>query len=746
MMKDNFNLVDMASPQSQGLELAQLGKILRKRTIPAIAVGGTVFVAVAFVTVTQTPQYQSQTLILLDNKTSVPVVTAIAPEAAQTAKDLSTEIQILQSQALVAKAISQLESNSSNVSIGEVIKNLTIRQAGQADVLIVSYTDTVPERAKAVLDALGATYVNYSLDKQRSQATNAIGFIQEQLPSAQKSLNESAEAIRTFRQKYGIVDPDSYAAQVVDLKRSLEQQKQALEGSVSKTEQQYQELQKQMSSSGQNPQTALTNTVLSEDAVYQKLAEQLKEIEAKYTLERTRFQDNHPVMQNLLQQRQSLLSLLQNRSQQVLGSAVSQVNVSEVTSAGSTRQSLAQELVKVQTELASQNAQLQQLQETEKETAKRFDLIPELQQTYAELQREFKVKSEAVNNFLTKLQELQISEAQETAPWRILEKPYVPNMPVSPNVPRNLLLGLIAGGLLGVATAILLERTDQRIKDAEEAKELGNLPCLGMVPRVSMPVLITNFRERQETDGYQSLLFTEAIRSLALNLRYLGPNGEVKTLGFTSSTPGEGKSTITYNIGRALAELGHRVLLVDADMRKPTIHQLLNKSNMFGLSTVIATDQGWRDIIYSTEGGFLDVLTSGPTPPNPVALLDSAKMSLLVQEWRQAYDYVLVDTPPVVGVTDAQTVAPKLDRMVLVAGVERATRSSLSEGIEVLERCRCNMAGMIVNFVDRQQDGYYSAYYSYYARPVVEEGESSTIVEKSRSLTKEILDNFLKRK
>lgn len=745
-MKDNFNLVDRATSQSQGIELAQLGKILRKRAIPAIVIGGTVFAAVGFVTVTQTPQYQSQTLILLDNKTSVPVVSTLAPEAAQSGKDLSTEIQILQSQALVAKAISQLEGSFSNISIGEVIKNLSIRQAGQADVLIVSYTDTVPERAKAVLDALGATYINYSLDKQRSQATNAIGFIQQQLPSAQKALNESAESIRTFRQKYGIVDPDSYAAQVVDLKRNLEQQKQAIEVSVSKTEKQYQELQKQIASSGQNPQTALVNTVLSEDAVYQKLAEQLKEIEAKYSLERTRFQDNHPVMQNLLEQRQSLLNLLQNRSQQVLGGAVAQVNVSDVTSAGATRQSLAQELVKVQTELASQNAQLEQLQATEKETAKRFELIPELQQTYAELQREFKVKSEAVNNFLTKLQELQISEAQETAPWRILEKPYVPGLPVSPNVPRNLLLGLIAGGLLGVAAAILLERTDQRIKDAEEAKELGNLPCLGMVPKVSMPVLITNYRASQETEGYQSLLFTEAIRSLALNLRYLGPNGEVKTLGFTSSTPGEGKSTLTYNIGRALAELGHRVLLVDADMRKPTIHQLLNRPNMFGLSTVIATDQGWRDIIYSTDGGLLDVLTSGPTPPNPVALLDSAKMSLLVQEWRQAYDYVLVDTPPAVGVTDAQTIAPKLDRMVLVAGVERATRASLSEGIEVLQRCRCNMAGMIVNFVDRQQDGYYSAYYSYYTRPVIEEGESPTIVDKSRSRTQEILGNFLRKK
>ncbi|MCT7948461.1 hypothetical protein NG798_01530 [Ancylothrix sp. C2] len=102
-----------------------------------------------------------------------------------------------------------------------------------------------------------------------------------------------------------------------------------------------------------------------------------------------------------------------------------------------------------------------------------------------------------------------------------------------------------------------------------------------------------------------------------------------------------------------------------------------------------------------------------PTPPNYLALLDCVKMSLLLQEWCQAYDYLLVDMSPVVGVTNAQTVVPKLDRMVLVAGVERATRSSLSEGIEVLAGCRCNMAEMVVNFVDRPQNVYYSAYYSY---------------------------------
>jgi succinoglycan biosynthesis transport protein ExoP len=716
-MRDDFVKLDTLSPPAGGTDLSDLGRTLRKRWLVVVAVAATVFGGVAFSTLTTTPKYQSETLILLDNKTAVPVVTTIVPQEVATGKDLSTEIQILQSPSLVAKAISYLQAPYKNMSVTEVAKNLSIRQAGQADVLIVSYTDTDPQRTKALLEALGSTYVDYSLERKRSQATNAIKFIQEQLPAAQKALNEVTETIRNFRQRYGIVDPDSYAAEVVQSKQSLQQQTQALEAAISKTQRQYQELQRQMVAVGQNPQTALANALLSQDSVYEKLASQLKEIEAKYTQESSRFTEDHPVLVNLRKQRDSLLRLLQYRTGHVLGNAAAKAETSDVSGYGGTQQNLAQQLLQVQTELASQMSQLESLERSAKETAVRFEQIPQLQQTYAELQREFKVKSEAVNNFLAKLQELRISEAQETAPWKIIEQPYLPETPVSPNVRRNLLLGLIAGGLLGVGAAVLLERTDQRVKRVEEAKELTGLASLGMVPQVELPVLVTHSRENGRLQGYHNSRFTEAIRSLALNLRYLGANGLVKTLAFTSSTPSEGKSTLAYNIGRVLGELGHRVLLVDADMRKPTIHQFLKRPNMFGLSSAIATDTPWRQLVYSADGGHLDVITSGPTPPNPVALLDSAKMTQLLSEWRQTYDYVLIDSTPILGISDAQSIAPKADAVILVAALERSTRSSLTQTMEVLQRSRCNVAGLVANFVEQEEDGsYYPYYYSYYTK------------------------------
>ncbi|GAB4300364.1 MAG: polysaccharide biosynthesis tyrosine autokinase [Oscillatoriaceae cyanobacterium] len=711
--RDEFLPVDPVSMPERGTDLSDVGRTLRKRWPSAAAVATAVFAGVSFSTVTQTPDYQSETLILLDKKTGVSIEPTIPLQDGYTAKDLSTEIQILQSRALVSKAVAHLENSYSNLSVEDVVSNLSIRQAGDADVLIVSYTDTDPERAKAVLEVLGSTYVHYSLERQRSEATNAIGFIKEQLPEAQKELNQSASAIREFREKNGIVDPDTHATQVVGIKQSLEEQARSVEIALNRTQRKYQELRLQVSKAGQNPDAALPAAILSQDTVYQQLATQLKEIEAKYTEESSRFYDTHPVVQNLLRQRESMRQLLQYRSQRVLGSAVGQVDITDVSGYGKIQQDLAAQLLEVETELAAQNSQLQSIRKAQAEVENNFEKIPLLQQAYADLEREFKVKSEAVNRFLEKLQELQISEAQEIAPWQILEPPYLPENPVSPNIKRNLLLGLIAGGLLGIGAAILLERTDQRVKGVEEAKELTGLPTLALVPRVSAPVIESYRGQNGEAIRYGSA-FTEAVRSLGLNLRYLGAKDEVKTLAFTSSTPSEGKSTLTYNLARVLAELGHRVLLVDADMRKPTVHQMIKQPNALGLSSAIATDRPWRQLIHADDSGKLHIMTSGPMPPNPVVLLESQKMSELLQEWRQVYDYVLLDTTPILGVTDAQSVATKVDSVVFVAAIERATRSTVFQSMEILARTRCHVAGLVVNMVDSEHESYY---YSYYYSP-----------------------------
>jgi polysaccharide biosynthesis transport protein len=735
-MNHDFGISDplRTSSENTDFSLSEFLPILRRQWLTAIAVAVTVFGAIAWSTLKQTPQYQSQTLILLNRKATAPIVPDESAQELVTGKqDLSTEIQILRSYALVKRALGNLLStadqpqpqNSSNSAqttaddiIAEAIENLSIRQAGDADVLIVSYTDPKPQQTKAVLDVLGKTYVEYSLERQRSQATNAIQFIQAQLDPARAELDAAAVAVREFRQRYGIVDPDVYAADVSKTKQELEKQAQEADAALSRTQRQYTELRRQAIEAGQNPDTALPKALLGEDSVYQQLAQQFKELDAKYALERTRFHDTHPVVEDLRLQVEEMRQMLQNRQQQVLGGAASGA-IDSVATSGETQQALAERLVQAETELAAQESQLQAIQRAQADVALNFQQIPQLQQAYAELQRKLEVKSKSVNQFLERLQELQIAEAQEIAPWQILEPPYVPNVPISPNIKRGLVLGLIAGGLLGIGAALMLEQLDRRVKQVEEVKRLTRLPLLGTVPKVRNPAI------QIETDSYNEQLssFTEALRSLAMNLRYLvSETGKMKVLAITSATPSEGKSTLTYNLSWVLSELGMRVLVVDADMRRPTIHKLAHLSNAVGLSTAIATDRPWSQLVRPGETENLEILTAGPAPPNPVALLDSKLMQNLLAEWREAYDYVLIDTPPIATLADAQCLSNRVDSAILVVGMERASRDALHRAIESLRGC--DVAGFVANLTNKSHGSYAYTARSYYTSKPIYESEA----------------------
>jgi capsular exopolysaccharide synthesis family protein len=755
-MQDEYQKDDYLG--GSGAEI-NVWRALRKRWLPAVVVAASLVTTVFVYTNTRTPVYRSATLILLDAARAIPVVATDVGAYPERRWDRSNEIQILSSQPLVRQALAQLTDAYPTLTIEQVLDGLSIRQVDNSDVLSVSYADTEPERIKAILEALGSTYVNYSLESKRSQATNAIRFIEEQLPQARLALDESANAIRNFRETHSLVDPDTYAIAVAEIRQGLQQQLQNAQIELDQVQQQNQELRRQMAAVGQDADTILQQSVLSQDQTYQNLIGQLQDTEVKLALEQLRFRPDAPTVLTLRDQRNSVLSLLQQQAGRVLGDMASEVDPTVAagstatgsttllsdsllnqpiqsdspsgsipgsslslpsqensTDLGSIQQSLALQMLQVQTSLATQTAALNSLRQAETEMAQRFEQIPFLQQTYAELQRRNEINSEVVNNFLAKLQDLRISEAQETSPWIVLDPPSLPTQPISPNKRRNLLLGSVAGLLLGIGTALLLEHLDQRVKSLEEAKELTDLPLLGTVPRIESDLFMLDPRtSRRPQDAGRSQM-TEAFRSIALSLGYLGSNGQMKVLAFTSAIPAEGKTTVTYQLGLALAELGRKVLIVDADMRRPSLHRLLQEPNAVGLSTAIATERPWREMIHEVIRGRLEVLTSGPLPPNPVALLGSERMTHLLSEWRQIYHYVLVDTPPIVGITDAQSVASQVDGMILVLGLERSDRSTIHRALEILRNSQTALAGMVVNFLSRSHAGYYYHYYSsYYA-------------------------------
>jgi capsular exopolysaccharide synthesis family protein len=714
-----------AQAKSESPSVFDLRRILSRRWKSALAVASTIFAGTAIFTLLQTPKYESQILIKVNSESASVSGTANgdnkgAPTPQQAKEqNLAAEIQLLQSNPILSDVSKTLMQQSIELPVGELANNLSISQAGSgiftqapnSDVLIVSYKDVSAQRAKEVLDAIGSTYVEYSTDRQKTRATNAVKFVNERLPKAQRELDETAKAVSDLRRRYGINDADAYAEQIVSQQQALNQKVQQLSAAINFNQRKYEVLRAQMTRTGQNPENSLASSILSEDKIYQDLIVRYNDAQNKYNQERSRFQDTYPTVQEYKLQLESIDRDLKARAKQVLGKTVSQVNINQMLGAGATQQNLTNEMAKVETELAAQKNELESTRRFQTDMTKKYQNLPQIQQVYAELQRQFKVRSETVNSLTAQLQNLQVAASEEAAPWKIIQSAYLPTGTTEPNVPRNLALGLMAGSLLGFGTAMIQENLDKRVKQVNEARRITRLPLLGAIPKVKQPSAIADGHIDEQLLSAQNASFTESLRSLAMNLRCIdSEEGEEeigKIIALTSAAAAEGKTTLTYNLGVVLAELGLRVLVVDANMRKANIHELAKITNEIGLSTALSSNKQWSQFVHTGEVENLDLIAAGPLPNNPVALLNSKKMKQFFKEWREAYDYILIDTPTVGITADVQSLANAVDSVVLVTGVERSSRNAVNHAMEVLQMSRCHLAGMVANFVTRN-DEYYS--------------------------------------
>jgi capsular exopolysaccharide synthesis family protein len=717
---------------------AKLQRILWRRWLVAVAASATVFAGAAAYTFTRTHIYESSTSLLVDiNANRTGDVQGKSDRFINRDRvNVATEIAILRSLPLIETAVSNLRAAQSVPIppdfVAQVSNNLAIRQENDAMVLWLMYRDPDRTRVPQVLRALTDAYNEYKLKDLRSQTTYAIQTIQAKVPQLRKKLDRSALAITQFRKKNGITDPDTYAASVYAMKQALGQKEQELEMKAIEAEKKYGELQKQF---GNPTDVAVDRAILAQDTTYQNLVKQFQAAEIDYFMARTRYQEAHPSVRVLRDKRDRLYSLLQAQVESTLGGRAASVGV--ITDGESDiRQTLANQLFETKVAIAVQAAQLESVRRASEQVTAAFAQIPQLQQTYTELQRQFSFDSSLYTKFAERLEELRLAESQESPSWRLLDRPILPEYPAEPNILLNLVLGGVGGVLLALALVLLLERNERRIQEVDEIKELTDIPLLGTIPKLKTSPFYTNSTgrhadESQESisnavanivSNYQHAAFVESLRSLAINLRYLDVNRSIKSIAFTSALPAEGKSTLIYNLGCILAELDYRVLVVDADLRRPTIHKLAGLSNGLGLSTAIATNHAWREIVRTLSlQNSLDVLTSGPVPPNPLVLLESAKMTNLMQAWEDEYDYVLFDTPPIVGLADAQSLAAKVDAVVMVAAIQKSTRVAIARTVEILTKRHARIAGILINMCDRHDSGdYYTDYHSYYTESPID--------------------------
>lgn len=293
----------------------------------------------------------------------------------------------------------------------------------------------------------------------------------------------------------------------------------------------------------------------------------------------------------------------------------------------------------------------------------------------------------------------------------IIQPAVAPVDPASPRPLLNTLLALIVGALIAIGVAFLLDYLDDSLKTSEAVEETLGLPTLGAIVqmRASGP--------RSEIYHLVALLYprspvTEAYRTLRTNVEFASVDAPVRTLLVTSSVPGEGKTTTAANLAVTFAQAGRRVLLVDADLRKPGLHRILDLPNQHGLTTLLGTDQvGLESLIQGTEQDGLAVLTTGPLPANPAELLGSQRMRAILEHLTGLADLVIIDSPPLQAVTDAAILAAMVDGALLVVDGSRTRRGAVQMGREALAKADAHVLGVVLN---RLSERVYTDYYHYY--------------------------------
>jgi succinoglycan biosynthesis transport protein ExoP len=340
---------------------------------------------------------------------------------------------------------------------------------------------------------------------------------------------------------------------------------------------------------------------------------------------------------------------------------------------------------------------------------------------------ELKTEADALETQIAILQQqlIDVSPAEQLNVGQVVGPADVPTDPISPNYSRNLLLAFLVGLGLGVGAAFLRERLDDRLRGRDELETVTGSPVLAVVPRVPFwkkgqtPLLISLAQPQSAA--------AEAYKTLRTSVLYAAQQNGLKVLLITSPQAGEGKTATTANLGVALAQAGKQVIMVSADLRKPRLHLFFDASNTVGLTDVLEGRQSAFDVL-ATNSESLRILPSGTVPANPAELLGSDAMGRSLKNLREVADFVLIDAPPLLAVTDAVALAPFADGVLFVADAATTTRGSIKHALKQLEAVNAPLIGAVLNNFDPARGPGYG-YYGYRSYYTYESGDRTRVAD-----------------
>lgn len=636
------------------------------------------------------------------------------PSVSAFSNPLDTQAEWLKSATLLAPVIRALDLRDSRtrepLSPQAFLRRAKVTTIKGTDVLKLSFRDRDPALATRVADAWARAFQAEHQARRQRESGGAARFVAQQVEQSRAALARAEAALRDFKRAHATVDLTDETRLAVQAAADAEAQAYQLEAERVAAEARAGALRRRI---GLGASQAMAASALSQSPRLQSLKSQLLEIETSPLLTDGTLTAAHPDVLKLRTRAERLRRTLAAESAAQLGRALSAGELGRELDP--LRRALTEELVRAEVEALGQRTRQEASLARLASLKRRFGGLPDKAYRLAGLEREASLAAEVYKMLVLKHEEARVAEALRIGDVRILESGQVPGAPLSPKPRETMLTGLALGLIAGLTALALRGHFDERIARIEDAESLLGAPTLGVLPWLPSAV-----KARLVVATEPGSPAAEAYRTMRTRLKFL-LEGRPKVLAATSAGAGEGKSTTTANLALAFAQSGKRVLLIDADFRKPTLHQLFELPNAVGLSSVLAGQRSFRSAV-RRFGDQLDVLTSGPLPPRPGDLLEAEALDALLQGLRADYDLVLIDAPPVLALADVPILAPRVDGWILVIGLGRVSRQAARQALRQLEESAGKVWGAALHGWRALHNGDYQA--AYRTAPAVRERAS----------------------
>lgn len=587
--------------------------------------------------------------------------------------------------------------------VGAVAGRTTISPIRNSRLVDISFESKESVLAAQVANTVARAYIDLTLQSKVKATQDAMAWLNQQIEYEQKRVEKAETALMSYKASKGITTDFSSGVESITAQKLADLNSQVVEATSKRVEAETRYRQaKSMGSTNEILNNILIQDIKRQEVeIYKKLSELSK-----------RYGANHPQIIALNNEIKTLNERKAGETERIIMALQNEYRV-----AMAREQSL-------------RGAMGQQKGESMN--------INQMTANYSALKREADMSREMYDLLIKRFKETSLTEDIRTGNIRIVDPAEIPKSPVKPKKAQNILLAIIVGLSMGIGLAFFLEYLDNTIRLPEEITSLLKIPYLGPVPAIaSEQDAEGREQEREPQNDLISLkapksTASESYRGIRTSILFSSAARAPQVIMVCSSGPREGKTITSANIAVTMAQTGSKVLIMDCDMRRPRLNKLFGADRDMGMSNILVGNATLEEAIIHTQIPNIDIIASGPIPPNPSELLGSHHMQALIEEARKSYDRIIIDSPPITAVTDAVILSNFVDGVVVVIRAGVTHREIIKNGVAQLKSVNAHILGGILNGVQMGRDSYY--YYQYYYYYYGEDGEKHKNVRSKRSL------------